>query len=84
MTQVRVRNKHQITIPARIAESANIKPDDMLDVIYTNGVVTLIPVSSKKPTESAMAYAGIARGMWGKTTLEIDTELNQHRNSWER
>ncbi|TLU84898.1 MAG: hypothetical protein FDX21_06275 [Chlorobium sp.] len=35
MTQVRVRNKHQITIPARIAESANIKPDDMLDVTYT-------------------------------------------------
>ena len=84
MAQVRVRNKHQITIPARIAESANIKPDDMLEVAYNNGVVTLIPVSRKKRKESAMAYAGIARGIWGNTTFEIDTELHKSRDSWER
>jgi AbrB family looped-hinge helix DNA binding protein len=84
MAQVRVRNKHQITIPARIAESANIKPDDMLEVSYNNGVVTLIPVARKKRKESAMAYAGIAQGIWGETTLEIDAELNQSRDSWER
>jgi AbrB family looped-hinge helix DNA binding protein len=84
MAQVRVRNKHQITIPARIAESANIKPDDMLEVAYNNGVVTLIPVSRKKRKESAMAYAGIARGIWGKTTFEIDTEQQNSRDSWER
>ncbi len=84
MAQVRVRNKHQITIPARIAESANIKPDDMLEVSYSNGVVTLIPVARKKRKESAMAYAGIARGIWGETTLEIDAALNKSRDSWER
>lgn len=84
MAQVRVRNKHQITIPARIAESANIKQDDMLDVAYNNGVVTLIPVSRKKRKESAMAYAGIAQGIWGKTTFEIDTEQQNSRDSWER
>ena len=84
MAQVRVRNKHQITIPARIAESANIKPDDMLEVAYNNGVVTLIPVSRKKRKESAMAYAGIAQGIWGKTTLEIDTELQNSRDSFNK
>lgn len=84
MAQVRVRNKHQITIPARIAESANIKQDDMLEVAYNNGVVTLIPVSRKKRKESAMAYAVIAQGIWGKTTFEIDTEQQNSRDSWER
>ena len=81
MTQVRVRNKHQITIPARIAESANIKPDDLLEAAYHNGVVTLIPISRKKQKESVMNYAGIAQGTWGKTTLDIDTELHKSRDS---
>ncbi|TLU57768.1 MAG: AbrB/MazE/SpoVT family DNA-binding domain-containing protein, partial [Chlorobium sp.] len=80
----RVRNKHQITIPARIAESANIKPNDMLDVTYKNGVITLIPMSRNKRKESAMAYAGIARGVWGNTTLELETEQQKSRDSWER
>lgn len=84
MTQVRVRKKHQITLPARIAESANIKMDDMLEVAYNNGVVTLIPVSRKKRKESALAYAGIAHGVWGKNTLEIEAEVKKSRDSWER
>jgi AbrB family looped-hinge helix DNA binding protein len=67
MAQVRVRKKHQITIPARIAESTNIKPSDMLEASYNNGVVTLSPVSRNIRKQSAMAYAGIAQGVWGET-----------------
>lgn len=84
MSQVRVRLKHQITIPSRIAEAAHIKPNDMLEVAYTNGVVTLVPVNRKERKESVMAYAGIARGLWGQTTAEIDADLNSNRGSWER
>jgi len=84
MSQVRVRLKHQITIPSRIAEAAHIKPNDMLEVAYTNGVVTLVPVSRKERKGSAMTYAGIARGLWGQTTAEIDADLNSDRDSWER
>ena len=84
MSQVRVRLKHQITIPTRIAEAANIKPNDMLEVAYANGVVTLVPVSRKARKESAMAYAGIARGLWGHTTAEIEANLNNDHDSWER
>jgi AbrB family looped-hinge helix DNA binding protein len=83
MAQVRVRNKHQITIPARIAESANIKPDDMLEITYKNGIVTLIPASGKKKRESAMSYAGIAKGTWGNTVQEIEAEIENNRDSWE-
>jgi bifunctional DNA-binding transcriptional regulator/antitoxin component of YhaV-PrlF toxin-antitoxin module len=84
MAQIRVRKKHQITLPIRIAESANIKLDDMLEVTYNNGVVTLIPVSRKNRKESAMSYAGIARGVWGNNTLEIEAEIKSSRDSWER
>ncbi len=81
MSQVRVRLKHQITIPARIAEAAHIKPNDMLEVAYANGVVTLVPANRKARKESAMAYAGIARGLWGPTTAEIEADLNSDRDS---
>ena len=84
MSQVRVRLKHQITIPTRIAEAAHIKPNDMLEVAYANGIVTLVPVNRKERKESVMAYAGIARGLWGQTTAEIEADLNSDRNSWER
>ena len=84
MSQVRVRLKHQITIPIRIAEAAQIKPDDILEVAYANGIVTLVPVNRKKRSQSAMAYAGIARGLWGQTTAEIEADLNSNRDSWER
>jgi len=84
MSQVRVRPKHQITLPSRIVAAAHIKPNDVLEVGYANGVVTLVPASRKERKGSVMAYAGIARGIWGQTTDEIEAGLNSDRASWER
>jgi AbrB family looped-hinge helix DNA binding protein len=84
MAQVRIRNKNQITIPARIAESANIKPDDLLEITCKNGVITLVPASRPQKRQSVLSYAGIARGTWGETTDEIEAELKEGRDSWER
>ena len=84
MSQVRVRPKHQITLPSRIVAAAQLKPDDLLEVSYANGVVTLVPISRKERKGSAMAYAGIARGIWGKTAKIVDASLNDTRKSWER
>jgi len=84
MSQVRVRPKHQITLPSRIVAAAHLKPDDLLEVAYANGVVTLVPVSRKERKGSVMAYAGIARGIWGGTTEEVDASINSDRGSWER
>lgn len=83
MEQIRVRKRLQITIPWRIAELAHIKPDDMLEVSFNNGVMTLIPVSVKMRIDSPMAYAGIAQGIWGKTTQEIKAKHQNARESWE-
>ena len=84
MSQVRVRPKHQITLPSRIVAAAHLKPDDLLEVAYANGVVTLVPLSRKERKESVMDYAGIARGIWGQTTDEIEAGLSRDRASWER
>lgn len=47
MQKIRVRQKNQITIPLLIAEEADIKPDDVLEITYMNGVVTLVPAGRK-------------------------------------
>ena len=84
MQKIRVRQKNQITIPLLIAKEADIKPDDVLEITYMNGVVTLVPAGRKGNKRSVMEYAGVARGTWGKTTEEIDKELKRDQDSWER
>ncbi|TNJ36279.1 AbrB/MazE/SpoVT family DNA-binding domain-containing protein [Chlorobaculum thiosulfatiphilum] len=69
--QVRLRKKNQLTIPAAIAHSANIKTDDMLEIDCRNGEIILTPKSEKQRTVSIMSYAGIGRGVWEHTTDEI-------------
>ncbi|NTU96606.1 MAG: AbrB/MazE/SpoVT family DNA-binding domain-containing protein [Chlorobiaceae bacterium] len=84
MSKIRVRKKNQITIPLRIAEQAGIKPDDILEISSSAGIVTLVPVGRKGKKRSALDYAGIARGVWGDTAEEIEMELKKDRDSWER
>ncbi len=84
MPQVRVRHKHQITIPSDIAQAAHIKPEDVLDIAYANGIITLVPQKRRQRKESIMSYAGIARGLWGNTAAEIDASIRNDRDSWER
>ena len=85
MTQVRVRDKHQITLPATVARAANIAPNDVLDVSYKDGVITLITdrvMKAKKP--SLMALAGSTKGLYGTTTAEREQYTTNERSSWER
>ena len=84
MSQIRVRPKHQITIPANIAREAGIKPDDLLEVKFAHGVVTLELADHPRNGRKLMDYAGIARGAWGRGSEEIDGRLADDRASWER
>jgi AbrB family looped-hinge helix DNA binding protein len=84
MSLVRVRPKRQITIPANIAREAGIKPDDLLEVKFANGVVTLQLAGSQRNGRTLMDYAGIARGAWGRSAEEIDARLADDRAAWER
>jgi bifunctional DNA-binding transcriptional regulator/antitoxin component of YhaV-PrlF toxin-antitoxin module len=85
MPQVRVRDKHQITLPANVVRAANIGFNDVLDVSYKDGVITLATervMKAKKP--SLMALAGSTKGLYGKTTAEREQYTANERASWER
>ncbi len=84
MSTVRVRPKHQITLPVSIVNQAGIHQDDLLEADYVNGVITLVPKARQSRHGDIMDYAGIVRDVYGKTAEEVDAALSQLRDEWER
>ena len=83
--QVRVRNKHQITLPASVARAASISVNDVLSVDYRNGIITLTTQRTPaKKRPSLMEFAGCAKGLYGRTPKEIESYVANERASWER
>jgi bifunctional DNA-binding transcriptional regulator/antitoxin component of YhaV-PrlF toxin-antitoxin module len=84
MPEIRMRPKHQITLPASVVRAANLKEDDRLNVDYLNGVIVITQKKSDNKNKSdVMAYAGIGKGLWGDTPDEIDATIRTLRDSWE-
>ncbi len=83
MSQVRVRDKHQITLPAAVVRAANIQPDDVLEVTYRAGVITLTSKQAQAPQPSLMALAGSTKGLYGRSTQERLAYLDHERAAWE-
>ncbi|MCL1962140.1 MAG: AbrB/MazE/SpoVT family DNA-binding domain-containing protein [Desulfovibrionaceae bacterium] len=85
MLQVRVRSKHQITLPASVVRVAGIGLNDALDVSCKDGVITLTTQhAAAKKRPSLMDLAGSAKGLYGRTTEERQAYLANERKSWER
>lgn len=84
MPTIKIRPKGQITIPAEILQEWQIRSNDRLNVNLVNGVVILTPTNRLENKQSIMSYAGIARGLWGNSTLEIDNFIRNERDSWEK
>lgn len=84
MPEVRVRPKHQITLPVSIVRAAGIALDDRLKVSYANGSIILTPHASGEKSADLMNFAGIGRGLWGATPGEMEQNLGKLRNEWER
>jgi antitoxin component of MazEF toxin-antitoxin module len=82
--QIRMRSKHQFTLPARIVRQASLHADDRLTVTYSNGCIILTPIQSRVPVrDDVMSYAGMYRGAWGATATQVDQTLNNLQNEWE-
>jgi antitoxin component of MazEF toxin-antitoxin module len=81
MSEIRMRPKHQLTLPANIVRQANLATDDRLDVSYSNGVIVLTPKSAASGSQAfdLMAYAGIGKGMWGNTPEEVNHYIRDLR-----
>ena len=83
MPEIRMRPKHQVTLPASIVREAKLAPDDRLEVSYTNGVIVLTPrpKASSAQKFDVMAYAGIGKGVWGSTSEEVNKYITDLRAS---
>jgi len=81
MPELRMRPKHQVTLPANIVREAKLAPDDRLEVSYTNGVIVLTPRPNAASAQKFdfMAYAGIGKGVWGSTSEEVNKYINDLR-----
>lgn len=84
MPEIRMRPKHQVTLPASLVRQANIQLDDKLAVSYVNGSIILTPTATAKNQTDVMTFAGIASGVWGSTAGEIDQTLADMKSGWER
>ena len=75
--EVKIGPKSQIVIPARIRNSVNVAPGDILLMTSDrNGRISLV----KKPQHWAASSWGCCKGAWGEKPME---SLKQERESWE-
>ena len=85
MPEIRMRPKHQVTLPASIVREANLQTDDRLMVTFVNGNILISPKRSKATApQDVMAFAGIGRGVWGQTSDEVEATVRALRDEWER
>lgn len=88
MPQVKLREKGQVTIPAELLQEwsriNHVATNDTIDVQLSNGVLMLIPSKRHTAKRDLMSYAGAGKGLWGKSEAEIETTIQELRNSWTR
>ena len=84
MPEIRMRPKHQVTLPASVVRAAKLKPDDRLTVTFINGSIIITPKHDAKDQDDIMSFAGIGHGLWGNTPEEVDQTLRNMKDSWER
>jgi bifunctional DNA-binding transcriptional regulator/antitoxin component of YhaV-PrlF toxin-antitoxin module len=84
MPQIRMRDKHQVTLPASVVRAANLKPDDKLQVDYVNGSIIITPQLLAQDGADILAFAGIGRGLWGDTAKKVEQTLLERKDSWQR
>lgn len=84
MPEIRMRPKHQVTLPASVVRQANIAVDDRLTVTYLNGSIIITPKQARQDSEDLMAFAGIGRGLWGDSAEAVDARLRNQRDEWDR
>ncbi len=74
---LRLRPKHQLTLPHAVAVALDLAPGDRL-IFCVDG---RSGVTVRKARDS---YAGAFPGLWGKTADEINEYIRGERDSWER
>lgn len=85
MPEIRMRPKHQVTLPASIVREANLQTDDRLIVTLVHGNIVISPKRAQtQPPQDVMAFAGVGLGVWGPTADEVEARARTLRDEWER
>lgn len=82
MLKIKIRPKHQLTLPASIVRAARLQPEDKLLVGFTNGVITLTPQAPAHANQSVdlSSYAGMCQGMWGQDAEAVNAYVRELRS----
>lgn len=84
MPQVRIREKNQVTLPISIVRDANIHENDMLEVAYKNGVITLNVKNTAIKKRPLLDFVGATRGLYGPDAAQVAQHLDDERDTWDR
>lgn len=84
MPMIRVREKHQITLPKDVVSFFQVKPDTYLEYSITANGVLIKPVHFKKERVDLFSYAGAGKKRVYKTAQEADAYISNLRDEWER
>ena len=84
MPQVRIREKHQVTLPISIVRDAGIHENDKLDEAYKNGIITLSVKKAATKKRSLMDFVGATRGVYSQDAAQVAQYLDSERDTWER
>ncbi len=88
MSEVRLREKGQVTIPSEILQEWGIKnhvhTHDAVEAVLANGVLMLIPKKRCSVKRDILSFAGVGKGLWGNTPDDIENSLESIRGSWTR
>jgi bifunctional DNA-binding transcriptional regulator/antitoxin component of YhaV-PrlF toxin-antitoxin module len=84
MPEIRMRPKHQVTLPASIVRAANLQLDDKLEVSYINGNIIIAPKKINPQPSDVMAFAGVGSGLWGATPAAVENTVKKLRNDLTR
>lgn len=84
MAPVIVRQRNQVTIPKAIAEAAGITEGTVVDFAYADGVITVTVPKHRRELIDLDEIQGAHKGVWGKDQDEIDRNIRETRDSWDR
>jgi len=54
-----VTTKGQVTIPKKIRDAMQIKPNDRVDFVQKGGIITIVPIKTLKDFRGAVQKVGV-------------------------
>jgi AbrB family looped-hinge helix DNA binding protein len=70
-----VTTKGQVTIPKKIRDAMQIKPNDRVDFVQKGGIITIVPIKTLKDFRGAVQKVGV--GGFAKERKKAKTSVGR-------